>query len=149
MCMCLRYAQAGILGGVTRPDLAAMIGPLGRALLALEAPILAAHGLAMWAYAVLLSLDDEPVRTQTALAEAIGADKTRIIKILDDLTARGLIERRPDPADRRVRLLSITAEGRRLRDATRTAIQEAENTLLDRLTPAERETFLTALQKLV
>ncbi|MFD1366015.1 MarR family winged helix-turn-helix transcriptional regulator [Actinoplanes sichuanensis] len=132
-----------------RPDLAAMIGPLGRTLLALEAPILEAHGLAMWAYAVLLNLDSEPVRTQNALADAIGADKTRIIRILDDLAARGLIERRPDPTDRRVRLLSITAEGRRLRDATQTAIQAAENDLLDRLTPTERETFLTILQKLV
>ncbi|BEL05095.1 MarR family transcriptional regulator [Actinoplanes sichuanensis] len=126
-----------------------MIGPLGRTLLALEAPILEAHGLAMWAYAVLLNLDSEPVRTQNALADAIGADKTRIIRILDDLAARGLIERRPDPTDRRVRLLSITAEGRRLRDATQTAIQAAENDLLDRLTPTERETFLTILQKLV
>ncbi|WP_433797131.1 MarR family winged helix-turn-helix transcriptional regulator [Actinoplanes sp. CA-252034] len=132
-----------------RPDLAAMIGPLGRTLLALEAPILEAHGLGMWAYAVLLGLDEEPVRTQTALAEAIGADKTRIIKTLDDLTARGLIERRPDPADRRVRLLSITAEGRRLRDSTQAAIQRAEESLLERLTPAERDTFLEALQKLI
>lgn len=126
-----------------------MIGPLGRTLLALEAPILEANGLAMWAYAVLCGLDDEPVRTQTALAEAIGADKTRIIKILDDLTARGLIERRPDPTDRRVRLLSITTEGRRLRDETQAQIQKAEATLLNRLTPSERDIFLKALQKLI
>jgi DNA-binding MarR family transcriptional regulator len=131
-----------------RPDLAAMIGPLGRTLLALEAPILQAHGLAMWAYAVLLHLGEQPVRTQTALADAIGADKTRIIKILDDLTARGLIRRWPDPADRRVRLLSITEEGRGLRDATQAAIQAAEEDVLRRLTPVERETFLTALRKL-
>jgi DNA-binding MarR family transcriptional regulator len=131
-----------------RPDLAAMIGPLGRTLLALEAPILQAHGLAMWAYAVLLHLGEHPVRTQTALADAIGADKTRIIKILDDLTARGLIRRWPDPADRRVRLLSITEEGRRLRDAAQAAIQEAEESLLERLTLPEREVFLDALRKL-
>jgi DNA-binding MarR family transcriptional regulator len=131
-----------------RPDLAAMIGPLGRTLLALEAPILQAHGLAMWAYAVLLHLGEQPVRTQTALADAIGADKTRIIKILDDLTARSLIRRWPDPADRRVRLLSITEEGRRLRDAAQAAIQEAEESLLERLTLPEREVFLDALRKL-
>jgi DNA-binding MarR family transcriptional regulator len=125
-----------------------MIGPLGRTLLALEAPILQAHGLAMWAYAVLLHLGEEPVRTQTALADAIGADKTRIIKILDDLTARGLIRRWPDPADRRVRLLSITEEGRRLRDAVQADIQAAEEGLLARLTPSERETFLSVLGKL-
>jgi DNA-binding MarR family transcriptional regulator len=131
-----------------RPDLAAMIGPLGRTLIARELPILQAHGLAMWAYAVLLHLDDQPVRSQAALAEAIGADKTRIIGVLDDLAARGLIERRPDPSDRRIRLLSITGEGRRLRDAARTEIRAAEDELLRRLTPAERTTFLGALHKL-
>lgn len=131
-----------------RPDLAAMIGPLGRALIALELPILEAHGLAMWAYAVLVQLGDEPVRTQAALAEAIGADKTRIIGVLDDLTARGLIRRLPDPADRRVRLLSITDEGRRLRDGAQAGIRAAEEELLGRLTPGERATFLRALRKL-
>lgn len=125
-----------------------MIGPLGRTLIALEMPILEAHGLAMWAYAVLLHLDDQPVRTQAALAEAIGADKTRIIGVLDDLAARGLIERRPDPSDRRIRLLSITDAGRRLRDAAQSEIQAAEDDLLRRLTPAERTTFLSALRKL-
>jgi DNA-binding MarR family transcriptional regulator len=131
-----------------RPDLAAMIGPLGRALIALELPILQSHGLAMWAYAVLLHLGEQPVRTQAALAEAIGADKTRIIGILDDLTARGLIKRWPDPDDRRARLLSITDDGRRLRDAARAEIQAAEQELLGRLTPTEREAFLGALRKL-
>ncbi|MDI6102747.1 MarR family transcriptional regulator [Actinoplanes sp. NEAU-A12] len=131
-----------------RPDLAAMIGPLGRTLIALEMPILQARGLAMWAYAVLLHLGEQPVRTQAALADAIGADKTRIIGVLDDLTARGLIERRPDPSDRRIRLVSITDEGRRLRDAAQAEIRSAEEELLRRLTPAERETFLSALRKL-
>ena len=131
-----------------RPDLAAMIGPLGRSLMALELPILQSHGLAMWAYAVLLHLGEQPVRTQSALAEAIGADKTRIIGVLDDLTDRGLIRRWPDPSDRRVRLLSVTDEGRRLRDAARAEIRAAEDRLLSRLTSPEREVFLSALRKL-
>ena len=36
----------------------------------------------MWAYAVLPHLGEQPVRTQAASAEAIGADKTRIIGVL-------------------------------------------------------------------
>ncbi|WP_433891693.1 MarR family winged helix-turn-helix transcriptional regulator [Streptomyces sp. CA-111067] len=132
-----------------RPDLAAMIVPLGRALMAAELPILRAHGLTMWAYAVLLRLDEDPVRSQAALAESIGADKTRIIDVLNDLEARGLLLRRPDPADRRVRLLSLTPEGRRTRDATQTAIQSRENHLLTRHLPApQRAAFLTALHTL-
>ncbi|MEU7641470.1 MULTISPECIES: MarR family winged helix-turn-helix transcriptional regulator [unclassified Streptomyces] len=128
-----------------RPDLAAMLVPLCRALVDAERPVLDAHGLTMWAYAVLLRLDETPIRTQAALAEAIRADKTRIIPILDDLESRGLIHRRPDPGDRRVRLVSVTPEGRRLRDAVQADIQRGEEHLLADLPTADREGFLRGL----
>ncbi|MGW4350704.1 MarR family winged helix-turn-helix transcriptional regulator [Nocardia sp. NPDC004582] len=131
-----------------RPDLAAMIVPLGRALMAAEQPVLAAHGLTMWAYVVLLRLDEGPARGQGVLAQEIGADKTRIIAVLDDLQERGLIERRPDPADRRARLLALTTEGRHLRDAAQAEIQAQEDRLLAKLPAADRRGFLNALTAL-
>jgi DNA-binding MarR family transcriptional regulator len=131
-----------------RRDLAAMIVPIGHALTAGEQPILDAHGLTMWAYVVLVTLADEPVRTQAALADAIRADKTRIIPVLDDLQQRGLIERSPDPADRRSHRLSLTAAGRRLHQAARAGIRTYERRLLDRLSAAERNGLLGALATL-
>ncbi|WP_275461418.1 MarR family winged helix-turn-helix transcriptional regulator [Streptomyces noursei] len=131
-----------------RPDLAAMLVPLCRALVDAERPVLDAHGLAMWAYSVLLHLDETPIRTQAALAEAIRADKTRIIPVLDDLEARGLIHRRPDPGDRRVRLVSLTPEGRRLRDAVQADIQRGEERLLAHLPAADRDGFVRGLMAL-
>lgn len=125
-----------------------MIVPLGRALMAAEQPVLAAHGLTMWAYVVLLRLDETTTRGQGVLAQEIGADKTRIIAVLDDLQDRGLIERRPDPADRRARLLALTPEGRRLRDAAQAEIQAQEDRLLDKLPAADRRGFLNALTTL-
>ncbi len=136
------------VGWPARPDLAAMVVPLGRALMAAEQPILEAHGLTMWAYSVLLHLDEMPIRTQAALAEAIRADKTRIITVLDGLEARELILRRPDPMDRRVRLLSLTPDGRRLRDAVQSAIQEGEERLLAQLPTGDRNGFLRGLRAL-
>ncbi|MEV0251238.1 MarR family transcriptional regulator [Nocardia sp. NPDC050712] len=131
-----------------RPDLAAMIAPLGRALMAAELPILERHGLSMWGYSVLLGLGREPVYTQAALAKTIGADKTRIIAVLDELQHRGLIERRPDPADRRVNLIELTSDGRAARDRAQREIQRQEEDLLGRLSPADRKVFLRALQTL-
>ncbi|WP_216897156.1 MarR family winged helix-turn-helix transcriptional regulator [Nocardia alni] len=128
-----------------RPDLAAMIVPLGRALMAAEQPVLDRHGLTMWAYVVLIALDRGPARGQGLLAQEIGADKTRIIPVLDDLQERGLIERRPDPADRRARVLALTAEGRAIRDATQADIQAKEELLLGRLDAADRRGLLNAL----
>src|ERR1700727_2540963 len=120
-----------------RDDLAAMLHPLLRDLVAAELPILAAHGISMWGYVVLNALDRSPVRTQTALAEAVGADKTRIIGTLDELQEAGYIERRPDPDDRRVRLLEITPAGRAVKNAVKSDIQHGEERLLAELT-AER-----------
>jgi DNA-binding MarR family transcriptional regulator len=131
-----------------RPDLAAMLAPLVRALVTAERPILDEHGLTMWAYAVLLALAEQPTRTQAALAESIGADKTRIIGVLDDLQGRGLIKREPDPDDRRARVLSLTEDGRRVCGAAQADIRRMEEALLDRLPAADRRGFLHALRAL-
>jgi DNA-binding MarR family transcriptional regulator len=140
------FRMTGQGGG--RRDLAAMLHPLVRALIAAELPVLARHGISMWGYVVLNALDDSPARTQAALAQAIGADKTRIIGTLDELQRAGLIIREPDPADRRVRLLAITPAGRQVRAATQAAIQANEDRVLARLQPADRQAFLRAAQVL-
>src|SRR3954465_4637403 len=110
-----------------------MVLRLGRRLLALEQPILEAHGVTMWAYIVLTALRDGPARAQASLAAAINADKTRLIPVLDDLQNRGLIEREPDPADRRVRLLGLTPEGRGLQQAVQAEIREGEEVILAKI----------------
>ncbi|MDT5334503.1 MAG: hypothetical protein QOD90_8 [Mycobacterium sp.] len=131
-----------------RPDLAAMLAPLVRDMMAAEQPILDAHGLTMWGYVVLLALDRASMRTQAALAEAIGADKTRIIRTLDELQEAGHIERRPDPDDRRVRLLAITESGRAVKDAVQADIQRGEERWLRELDADERRVFLKVLRRL-
>ncbi|WP_249227925.1 MarR family winged helix-turn-helix transcriptional regulator [Kutzneria sp. CA-103260] len=131
-----------------RRDLAAMIAPLQRALIAAEQPVLRAHGLSMWGYVVLNALDGQPVRTQAALAEVIGADKSRIIGVLDELEAGGLLQRTRDPEDRRARLVAVTEEGRRRCRAVQVDIQRNEERLLTRLSAADREAFLRVLTEL-
>ena len=131
-----------------RHDLAAMIVPLGRALARAEEPVLRDCGLTMWGYRVLLTLGAQPARSQAALAGQIGADKTRLIPVLDDLQERGLIERHPDPADRRVRLLSVTPEGHRVCSSAQARIQQQEEEWLAVLPPADRRAFLRALNVL-
>jgi DNA-binding MarR family transcriptional regulator len=131
-----------------RRDLAAMFAPLTRALIAREEPVLRAHDISMWGYIVLTALVEQPVRTQAALAQAINADKSRIISVLDELQERGLIHRQPDEADRRVHLLSLTPAGDRLRRAVEAGIRQREEQVLSMLSPADRETFLRTLKTL-
>jgi DNA-binding MarR family transcriptional regulator len=146
----VRYVKAYRVAVTTddRPDLAAMLHWLTRALIEAEHPVLAANDLTMWGYTVLTALATGPTRTQAALAQAIRADKTRIIPVLDGLQERGLIERHPDPADRRVRLLAITPAGRRAFARTRAGIRAGEERVLALLPAADRRAFLRALRTL-
>ena len=131
-----------------RRDLAAMFAPLTRALIAREEPVLRAHDISMWGYIVLTALVEQPVRTQAALAQAINADKSRIIGVLDELQERGLIHRQPDEADRRVHLLSLTPAGDQLRRSVEAGIRRREEEVLAVLPPADRDAFLRSLKML-
>jgi DNA-binding MarR family transcriptional regulator len=147
----VRYVQRyhrGMVRKATRPDLAAMLVQLARQTVAAEQPVLAAHDLSMWGYIVLTALDHSAIRTQGALAELIGADKTRIIPTLDELQGQGYIERIPDPEDRRARLLAITKSGRSVKDAAQVDIQRGEERWLDQLSGNDRSIFLGVLRQL-
>ena len=131
-----------------RRDLAAMFAPLTRVLIAREEPVLHAHDISMWGYIVLTALVEQPVRTQAALAQAINADKSRIIGVLDELQERGLIRRQPDETDRRVHLLSLTPAGDRLRRSVEAGIRQREEEVLAVLAPGERDAFVKSLKAL-
>jgi DNA-binding MarR family transcriptional regulator len=68
---------------------------------------------------VLLRLGPEESIPMRTLARSLGYDPSNLTGLVDKLEDRGLIERRPDPADRRVKAIVITEEGRRLRDGFR------------------------------
>jgi DNA-binding MarR family transcriptional regulator len=54
--------------------------------------------------------------TQAELVQRSGRDKAQMTRLLHGLEQRGLVEREPDPADRRRLLLRLTTDGRALRD---------------------------------
>lgn len=125
-----------------------MFARVTRRLVAAEEPILEAHGLTMWSYIVLSQLGERPAESQLALAQAIRYDKTRLIALLDELEHDGLLTRQPDPADRRARVVDLTAMGARLLRAARADIREMEAELLAELTGAQQQAMLAALTRL-
>jgi DNA-binding MarR family transcriptional regulator len=131
-----------------REDLGALFARVTRRLIDLERPLLDAHGLSMWGYATLSRLARGPAETQLALAQAIGHDKTRLIRVLDALEADGLIARTPDPKDRRARLVRITEAGAERHAAVVAEIRAMEDALLAELAPAERELLVRVLEQL-
>jgi DNA-binding MarR family transcriptional regulator len=63
----------------------------------------------------LLRLLDEPMPMQR-LARYLHCDPSNVTGLVDRLEERDLVERRADPADRRVKMLALTAAGARVRD---------------------------------
>jgi MarR family transcriptional regulator, organic hydroperoxide resistance regulator len=131
-----------------RPDLGALAHQLTRRIVAAEEPVLDEHGLTMWEYVVLTALATGPAPTQAQLAASTGRDQTRLIPILDELGTRGLLERSPDPGDRRRRVVALTGAGRSLLAQVRSAIRALEDRLLEPVPPDDRDAFVRTLQRL-
>ena len=68
------------------------------------------HGLTAQQVKALLVLD-EAALPMRRIAERLGAEPSNLTSVVDRLQARGLVERQPDPNDRRVKLLVTTDAG--------------------------------------
>jgi DNA-binding MarR family transcriptional regulator len=87
-------------------------------------------------------------QSQQALAERLGIPPSRMVALVDGLEDMGLIERRPDPEDRRVRRLFLTRAGRSvLAKAGKIAI-DYETQLCAGINRKEREQLIDLLQRL-
>jgi DNA-binding MarR family transcriptional regulator len=73
--------------------------------------------------AMTLKLIDEPT-PMGRIADVLCCDGSTVTWIVDRLEERGLVERRSDPRDRRVRLVALTRDGRRIRDEMRARFAE-------------------------
>jgi DNA-binding MarR family transcriptional regulator len=110
---------------------------------------LAAIDLQPSRFRVMNAIDASEGSSQQAIAAAIGAPPSRMVAIVDELETRGLLERRPDPSDRRVRALHLTAAGRRLLARGRKLAAEHEEDLAQGLSPTDRRRLVALLRKLV
>jgi MarR family transcriptional regulator for hemolysin len=82
---------------------------------------LASAGGSLPVWLVLISLKSQQLANQRELAEAVGIREATLTHHLNAMDAQGLVTRRRDPANRRVHLVELTADGeaafQRLRDA--------------------------------
>jgi MarR family transcriptional regulator, temperature-dependent positive regulator of motility len=99
-------------------------------------------------YAALATLDERPGLDQASLAAIIAYDKVTIGGVIDRLAAKGLVDRRPSPTDRRAKALSLTPEGAALLDRVRPVVWALQDDILAGLTGEERSCFLDLLARL-
>jgi DNA-binding MarR family transcriptional regulator len=87
---------------------------------------------------VLAAIVERGPLSQKAVGETLLIDRTTMVQLTDKLESLGLVERHPDPADRRVSVLHLTAAGETVYRRARSLVREAEAELLDCLSAADR-----------
>ncbi len=122
---------------------------LGAALAESLAPL----GLNIRDYTVLIAAERAGVegaaRTQLALARAARLDKSTMVVAVDALEKEGLVERRPDPKDRRARIVVPTDAGRELLARAEGVVLGVEAEVLAELGAEDRRALRSLLTRLV
>jgi DNA-binding MarR family transcriptional regulator len=109
---------------------------------------MAGCGLSMARTKVLRRLCEQGPTRQSVLAADFALSPHSITDIVDGLERLGLAERRPDPVDRRAKLVAITDAGRTALDAANATWERLLTQIFGSLSQADRETLLRLLGSL-
>jgi len=99
-------------------------------------------------YGVIRYMRKRDRSTSTEIADVFCVGKSSVTAIINRLHDKGLIDRFPDEKDRRVTLLRLTDEGRRLADAMDDRIQELLSGYLQHFDAKEAFAFIELFEKL-
>ena len=105
-------------------------------------------GLTLWEYAALAELAELGPAAQNVLAAALGIDAADMVRLMDDLIEKRLVQRERDPQDRRRYRITLTTKGRNALTTAHRVIREAEEATLQPLTEAERATLQALIAKI-
>ena len=128
------------------------IGRLARLLDQARREAFAAHAIEIWEFDVLSAVRraGHPYQlTPGALLRHTMVTSGTMTNRVDRLAARGLVERSPDPKDRRGVLVRLTPDGKRTVDGAFETLLESERGLLSGLAPADRGQLASLLKQLM
>ena len=96
----------------------------------------------------LVRLEKNEGVSQARLAELAEVDPMTMVRILDRMEAEGLLERRPDPADRRARCLYLTAKAKPILNEIWRLSDEIRAEIFAGVSEEERDRFMGVLERL-
>ncbi|MFE5562777.1 MarR family winged helix-turn-helix transcriptional regulator [Streptomyces sp. NPDC056544] len=102
-----------------------------------------------WHYAALVALEEYGPASQAALSTRTGIHRSDLVAVINELAARALVERTPDPEDRRRNVITLTPPGRRHLRTLEQILATAQEELLAPLSTGEREQLTRLLGRIV
>lgn len=118
----------------------------------LDRELQSAHQLPLAWYDVLLELNSAPGRRlrMSELGERVTLSRTRVSRLVDELSAAGLVRREANPDDRRSAYAALTVKGRNtFRQAAPTYLNGIDDHFTTPLTDSELTTVALALEKVI
>ena len=100
-------------------------------------------------YRLLATLEESGPASQATLGRRSGIHLSDMVATINELAERKLVERAPDPADRRRNVISLTTAGKRQLRRLEKQLAETQDELLAPLSPDERQQLTELLSKLL
>src|SRR5262245_41186684 len=100
-------------------------------------------------YRLLATLQDFGPASQATLGRRSGIHLSDMVAAINELADQKLVERAPDPADRRRNIISLTAAGKRHLRRLGKRLAETQDELLAPLSPRERQRLTDLLSRLL
>ena len=104
-----------------------------------------AHGMTRAQWIILLRLDRQPGMSQNEVATICEVEPITVARLIDRLEARGLVERRADPADRRIRRLHLLPAAKPILETINAARESMNARITAGLDENTRNTLIDAL----
>ena len=109
---------------------------------------LSPYGLRVRSYSVLALAAGGRRPSQRELAELLRLDPSQVVALVDELQARALVIRQPDPGDRRANVVTATAEGAALYAQATVAVAAAQAAVFTPLSPEQRSQLAALLRSI-
>jgi MarR family transcriptional regulator, lower aerobic nicotinate degradation pathway regulator len=100
-------------------------------------------------YSLLAALDEVGSASQADLSRRTTIDRSDMVAAVNELAERGLVERTPDPIDRRRNVVTITPAGRRQLRKLDRLLARVQDDLLAPLSADERQQLIHLLTRIV
>lgn len=107
-----------------------------------------AEGVRGYHFRLLAALDQYGPSSQADLGRAAGIDRSDVVATVNELAADAMVDRSPDPDDRRRNVVTLTERGRALLQRLDAVLDDVQDAVLAPLTQTERATLVGLLRRL-
>ena len=105
-------------------------------------------GMRQVLFGIMAVVHSNPGLIQITLGKVLGIQRANLVPLLNELSERKLVDRRPAPGDRRASALYLTGDGEKLLQDAVARVRAHEDKVLARLTSAERAKLIELLGKI-